>query len=73
MALGKYSLMYHVSVRPFFGRVKSPGFSFLYAKPRKEARFVKNWLLLNIRASSKLLDLILLTSVKRLHITSCLK
>ena len=57
----------------FFGRVKSPGFSFSYAKPRKEARFVKNCLLLNVWTSSKLLDLILLRNIKRLHVMSCLK
>ena len=71
MPLGKYSLMqydlsvliHHVSVRSFFGLKDWNLLVFLsYAKPRKEAQFVKNWLLLNVWNSSKLLGLILLTS-----------
>ena len=81
MALGKCSLMqydlsvliHHVSVRSFFGLKDWNLLVFLsYAKPRKEARFVKNWLLLNVWNSSKLLGLILLTSIKRLYIMACL-
>ena len=42
-AFGKYLpmqydlsvLRHHVSVRPFFGRLKSPGFSSLYRTPKK--------------------------------------
>ena len=52
-------LIHHVFVRPFCGRLKSPGFSSLYKTPN--------------RASSKLSGLIWLTNIKGLYIMACLK
>ena len=54
-AFGKYLpmqydlsvLRHHVSVRPFFGRLNLLVF-LLYTEPRKNVRFVRNQLLLNV-------------------------